>query len=141
MTSTCAARVPSLRWAPQRGWVGSWVSVRPAKCRTSGGHAVVCAAVSFRPCIDIHKGKVKQIVGSTLRDLANDSMELVTNFESDKSPAEFAKFYKADELLGGHVIMLGANPSSQAAALEALRAYPGENLLSSCDKNYDFSLC
>ncbi|AQK85780.1 1-(5-phosphoribosyl)-5-[(5-phosphoribosylamino)methylideneamino] imidazole-4-carboxamide isomerase chloroplastic [Zea mays] len=140
MTSTCAARVPSLRWAPQRGWVGSWVSVRPAKCRTSGGHAVVCAAVSFRPCIDIHKGKVKQIVGSTLRDLANDSMELVTNFESDKSPAEFAKFYKADELLGGHVIMLGANPSSQAAALEALRAYPGENLLSSCDKNYDFSL-
>ncbi|XP_035815520.1 1-(5-phosphoribosyl)-5-[(5-phosphoribosylamino)methylideneamino] imidazole-4-carboxamide isomerase, chloroplastic isoform X3 [Zea mays] len=125
MTSTCAARVPSLRWAPQRGWVGSWVSVRPAKCRTSGGHAVVCAAVSFRPCIDIHKGKVKQIVGSTLRDLANDSMELVTNFESDKSPAEFAKFYKADELLGGHVIMLGANPSSQAAALEALRAYPG----------------
>jgi phosphoribosylformimino-5-aminoimidazole carboxamide ribotide isomerase len=87
------------------------------------------------------QGKVKQIVGSTLRDLSNDSMELVTNFESDKSPAEFAKFYKADELLGGHVIMLGANPSSQAAALEALRAYPGENLLSSCGKNYDCSLC
>lgn len=50
----------------------------------------------------------------------------MTNFESDKSPAEYAKFYKEDELLGGHVIMLGADPASQAAALEALRAYPGE---------------
>jgi len=65
------------------------------------------------------QGKVKQIVGSTLRDSSNDGMELVTNFESDKSPAEFTKLYKEDELLGGHVIMLGADPASQAAALEA----------------------
>ncbi|CAD6204086.1 unnamed protein product [Miscanthus lutarioriparius] len=85
-------------------------------------------------------GKVKQIVGSTLRDSSNDGMELVTNFESDKSPAEFTKLYKEDELLGGHVIMLGADPASQAAALEALHAYPGENLLSSCCKNCDCSL-
>ncbi|ONL98954.1 1-(5-phosphoribosyl)-5-[(5-phosphoribosylamino)methylideneamino] imidazole-4-carboxamide isomerase chloroplastic [Zea mays] len=92
--------------------------------RLLGGRDVVCAAVSFRPCIDIHKGKVKQIVGSTLRDSSNDGMELVTNFESDKSPAEFAKSYKEDELLGGHVIMLGSDPASQAAALEALHAYP-----------------
>ncbi|GJM88526.1 hypothetical protein PR202_ga04598 [Eleusine coracana subsp. coracana] len=96
----------------------------------AGGRAVVCAAVSFRPCIDIHKGKVKQIVGSTLRDSSVDGTALVTNFESDKSAAEFASIYKEDELLGGHVIMLGADPASQAAALEALRAYPGENILS-----------
>lgn len=52
----------------------------------------------------------------------------MTNFESDKPPAEFANLYKEDELVGGHVIMLGADPASEAAALEALRAYPGEKL-------------
>ncbi|XP_072979424.1 1-(5-phosphoribosyl)-5-[(5-phosphoribosylamino)methylideneamino] imidazole-4-carboxamide isomerase, chloroplastic [Typha angustifolia] len=81
--------------------------------------------VRFRPCIDIHKGKVKQIVGSTLRDSSADGTALVTNFESDKSPAEFANLYKQDGLMGGHVIMLGADPDSQAAAFEALHAYPG----------------
>ncbi|GLT94705.1 hypothetical protein SLE2022_124340 [Rubroshorea leprosula] len=81
-------------------------------------------AVRFRPCIDIHKGKVKQIVGSTLRD-SDDGPILVTNFESDKSAAEFANLYKQDGLMGGHVIMLGADPPSKAAAIEALRAYPG----------------
>ncbi|ONL98953.1 1-(5-phosphoribosyl)-5-[(5-phosphoribosylamino)methylideneamino] imidazole-4-carboxamide isomerase chloroplastic [Zea mays] len=125
MASKYVARVPSPWWAPQRRLVGSWVSVCSVKCGALGGRDVVCAAVSFRPCIDIHKGKVKQIVGSTLRDSSNDGMELVTNFESDKSPAEFAKSYKEDELLGGHVIMLGSDPASQAAALEALHAYPG----------------
>ncbi|KAL6620223.1 hypothetical protein ACP70R_035362 [Stipagrostis hirtigluma subsp. patula] len=97
----------------------------PGEMRRVRGRAIVCTAVSFRPCIDIHKGKVKQIVGSTLRDSSNDGTALVTNFESDKSPAEFANLYKEDELVGGHVIMLGADPASQAAALEALRAYPG----------------
>uniref|UniRef100_A0A7N0V2B6 1-(5-phosphoribosyl)-5-[(5-phosphoribosylamino)methylideneamino] imidazole-4-carboxamide isomerase HISN3, chloroplastic n=1 Tax=Kalanchoe fedtschenkoi TaxID=63787 RepID=A0A7N0V2B6_KALFE len=85
----------------------------------------VRCAVSFRPCIDIHKGKVKQIVGSTLKDSMEGAEALVTNFESDKSPVEFANMYKADELTGGHVIMLGADPLSQSAAIEALRAYPG----------------
>ncbi|KAB2034904.1 hypothetical protein ERO13_D04G099600v2 [Gossypium hirsutum] len=88
-------------------------------------HFCVRCAVSFRPCIDIHKGKVKQIVGSTLRDSKEDGSTLVTNFESDKSAAEFANLYKKDGLKGGHVIMLGADPLSQAAAIEALRAYPG----------------
>ncbi|XP_039011674.1 1-(5-phosphoribosyl)-5-[(5-phosphoribosylamino)methylideneamino] imidazole-4-carboxamide isomerase, chloroplastic-like [Hibiscus syriacus] len=88
-------------------------------------HSSVRCAVSFRPCIDIHKGKVKQIVGSTLRDSKEDELALVTNFESDKSAAEFAKLYKKDGLTGGHVIMLGADPLSQAAAFEALHAYPG----------------
>ncbi|KAG0581609.1 hypothetical protein KC19_4G265300 [Ceratodon purpureus] len=87
-------------------------------------------AVKFRPCIDIHKGKVKQIVGSTLRDLPEDknsenAVSLVTNFESQLSAGEFAKMYKDDGLQGGHVIMLGADPASHSAALEALKAYPG----------------
>ncbi|CAH8333092.1 unnamed protein product [Eruca vesicaria subsp. sativa] len=85
----------------------------------------VISAVQFRPCIDIHKGKVKQIVGSTLSDLKEDGSVLVTNFESDKSAEEYAKMYKEDGLTGGHVIMLGADPLSQAAALGALHAYPG----------------
>eukprot|EP01018_Ginkgo_biloba_P021352 Gb_34666 [translate_table: standard] len=90
------------------------VAVEPAKC-----------AVRFRPCIDIHKGKVKQIVGSTLLDSNGESSTLITNFESEKSPAEFANFYKRDGLLGGHVIMLGADAASVSAAVEALHAYPG----------------
>lgn len=52
-------------------------------------------AVQFRPCIDIHKGKVKQIVGSTLKDLnAGDEKALVTNFESEISAGEYAAMYK-----------------------------------------------
>uniref|UniRef100_A0A1U7V7C2 1-(5-phosphoribosyl)-5-[(5-phosphoribosylamino)methylideneamino] imidazole-4-carboxamide isomerase HISN3, chloroplastic n=1 Tax=Nicotiana sylvestris TaxID=4096 RepID=A0A1U7V7C2_NICSY len=81
--------------------------------------------VKFRPCIDIHKGKVKQIVGSTLRDSKEGNTSLVTNFESDKSAAEYAKLYRDDGLLGGHVIMLGVDPLSISAAIEALHAYPG----------------
>ncbi|CAI5967418.1 unnamed protein product [Closterium sp. NIES-64] len=97
---------------------------------------MIAAAVKFRPCIDIHKGKVKQIVGSTLRDLpsqgssatassSSSSFEPVTNFESDRSAAEYASMYAADSLPGGHVIMLGADPASQEAALGALNAFPG----------------
>uniref|UniRef100_A0A0D3BRM2 1-(5-phosphoribosyl)-5-[(5-phosphoribosylamino)methylideneamino] imidazole-4-carboxamide isomerase HISN3, chloroplastic n=1 Tax=Brassica oleracea var. oleracea TaxID=109376 RepID=A0A0D3BRM2_BRAOL len=66
-----------------------------------------------------------QIVGSTLSDLKEDGSVLVTNFESDKSAEEYAKMYKEDGLTGGHVLMLGADPLSQAAALGALHAYPG----------------
>ncbi|KAG9135739.1 hypothetical protein Leryth_002454 [Lithospermum erythrorhizon] len=62
----------------------------------------ISCGVKFRPCIDIHKGKVKQIVGSTLQD-SQDST-LITNFESDKSAAEYAKLYKDDGLTGGHAI-------------------------------------
>lgn len=85
--------------------------------------SIQCSA-RFRPCIDIHKGLVKQIVGSTLQDAA-DMNTLITNFESDKSPAEFANLYKQDGLTGGHVIMLGADDASKSAATEALHAYPG----------------
>ncbi|KAI3782415.1 hypothetical protein L2E82_12460 [Cichorium intybus] len=82
-------------------------------------------SVKFRPCIDIHKGKVKQIVGSTLSDSKESGSTLVTNFESDKSAAEYATLYKEDGLQGGHVIMLGADPLSNKSAIEALHAYPG----------------
>ncbi|CAN6438890.1 unnamed protein product [Victoria cruziana] len=95
-------------------------------CVCLGACPSIQCAVRFRPCIDIHKGKVKQIVGSTLQDLNQETTSsLVTNFESDKSPSEFADLYKQDGLVGGHVIMLGADESSRSAALEALHAYPG----------------
>lgn len=70
---------------------------------------------------------MKQIVGSTLKDLKDDDngSDPITNFESDKSAAEYATLYKKDGLKGGHVIMLGADPLSKAASLEALHAYPG----------------
>ncbi len=72
----------------------------------------------FRPCIDLHEGKVKQIVGGTLGDAG-----LRTNFISEKPAAWFAKLYQRDRLAGGHVIMLGAG--NEAAALAALAAFPG----------------
>jgi phosphoribosylformimino-5-aminoimidazole carboxamide ribotide isomerase len=74
----------------------------------------------FRPCIDLHEGKVKQIVGGTLGAGAG---RLRTNFVSDRSVAWYAELYKRDGLKGGHVIMLGAG--NEAAAREALNAYPG----------------
>ena len=74
----------------------------------------------FRPCIDLHGGKVKQIVGATLSDGGGG---LVTNFETELSPAHFASLYKDNGLSGGHVIMLGSGNS--AAALAALAAYAG----------------
>lgn len=78
--------------------------------------------------LEAFQGKVKQIVGSTLQDLASSaSSALVTNFESDKSSAEFANLYKRDGLTGGHVIMLGTDVASQSAAIEALHAFPGIN--------------
>ncbi|KAF7137794.1 hypothetical protein RHSIM_Rhsim07G0247300 [Rhododendron simsii] len=71
------------------------------------------------------QGKVKQIVGSTIQDLKEGSTSPVTNFESDKSAAEYAIIYKEDGLTGGHVIMIGADPLSKSAAMEALHAFPG----------------
>lgn len=75
----------------------------------------------FRPCIDLHGGMVKQIVGSTLRDDAPD--EIRTNFIAEKSAAWFSELYRSDNLTGGHIIMLG--PGNDLAAGEALAAWPG----------------
>jgi phosphoribosylformimino-5-aminoimidazole carboxamide ribotide isomerase len=74
----------------------------------------------FRPCIDLHEGKVKQIVGGSLSD---DASTLRTNFVSDKPAAWYADIYKRDNLRGGHIIMLGAG--NEIPAREALKAYPG----------------
>ena len=74
----------------------------------------------FRPCIDLHDGKVKQIVGGTL---GSDTQGLRTNFVSERPAAWYAELYKRDQLKGGHVILLGAGNEEEAAC--ALRAYPG----------------
>ena len=74
----------------------------------------------FRPCIDLHEGRVKQIVGATLSDSGEGLQE---NFVSERPPAWFARLYREDGLTGGHVIMLG--PGNEAAAAEALAAWPG----------------
>jgi phosphoribosylformimino-5-aminoimidazole carboxamide ribotide isomerase len=74
----------------------------------------------FRPCIDLHDGKVKQIVGGSLRD---DGAGLRENFVSDESAGSYAAHYQADGLFGGHVIKLGQG--NDAAAREALAAFPG----------------
>ena len=76
--------------------------------------------MQFRPCIDLHEGKVKQIVGSTL---GHKDIAVVENFISEHSPRHFAEMLQCDELTGGHVIMLGSG--NEQAALEALAAYPG----------------
>ena len=77
--------------------------------------------MKFRPCIDLHNGVVRQIVGSTLSDDHPQGLEV--NFTSDKSPAWFAGLYRSDSLSGGHVIKLG--PGNDGAARKALAAWPG----------------
>ncbi|MBW1926074.1 MAG: phosphoribosylformimino-5-aminoimidazole carboxamide ribotide isomerase [Deltaproteobacteria bacterium] len=77
--------------------------------------------MKFRPCIDLHKGKVKQIVGSTLNE--DNPETLKENFVAERSSSYYAKIFRRDGLTGGHVIMLG--PGNEAAAAEALSAWPG----------------
>jgi len=74
----------------------------------------------FRPCIDLHQGKVKQIVGSTLSD---DPSTLRTNFVSERPGSWFAELYKRDGVRGAHVIMLGKG--NETAAQQTLAAYRG----------------
>ena len=75
--------------------------------------------MNFRPCIDLHQGKVKQIVGETLRDGGG----VKENFVSPHGADHYAELFKRDGLAGGHVIMLG--PGNEEEALKALAAYPG----------------
>ncbi|CZS73162.1 unnamed protein product [Fusarium graminearum] len=74
----------------------------------------------FRPCIDLHAGQVKQIVGGTLD---STSAALQTNYVSQHPPAHFAQLYRDNELHGAHVIMLGSG--NDGPAKEALQAWPG----------------
>ncbi len=83
--------------------------------------------MKFRPCIDIHNGKVKQIVGSSLQDRGNEAAE---NFVAEQGAGYFANLYKTYGLTGGHIILLNSMDSeyyeaSRRQALEALKAYPG----------------
>ena len=83
--------------------------------------------MNFRPCIDIHNGKVKQIVGGSLKDQGDWAAE---NFVSEQDAAFYARMYRSYGIRGGHIILL--NPASspfyeetKKQAMEALRAYPG----------------
>ena len=81
----------------------------------------------FRPCIDIHNGKVKQIVGGSLKDLGDLAQE---NFVSAQDAAFYARLYQSRGIDGGHVILLNPEASpyygqTKQQALNALRAYPG----------------
>mgnify|MGYP000456966494 FL=1 len=71
----------------------------------------------FRPCIDLHQGKVKQIVGGSLNDSGAK-----TNFISELNADHYASLYRKHQLSGGHVIALG--PNNDEAAKQALSAWP-----------------
>lgn len=83
--------------------------------------------MELRPCIDIHNGAVKQIVGSSLKDEGDVAKD---NFVSQKSASFYAKLYKEHKLPGGHIIILNHKDSeyyesSLEQALLALSEYPG----------------
>lgn len=82
--------------------------------------------MEFRPCIDIHNGQVKQIVGGSLKDRNDEAKE---NFVAKKGADYYAELYAAHHIKGGHIILL--NPASseyyeatRKQALRALEAYP-----------------
>jgi len=86
--------------------------------------------MQFRPCIDIHNGKVKQIVGSTISDLGMQGRNPKENFVADKDAGYYANLYKQDGLKGGHIINLNMKntpeyQASKAEAVKALKIYPG----------------
>lgn len=83
--------------------------------------------MEFRPCIDIHNGKVKQIVGGSLRDEGDQAKE---NFVATHDAAFYAEYYKKDGIRGGHIILLNPKDSDYYEATKkqaelALHAYPG----------------
>ena len=83
--------------------------------------------MEFRPCIDIHNGKVKQIVGGSLKDKNNQALE---NFVSEQDAPFYAKLYRDAGIKGGHIILLNPVDSeyyeaTKTQALAALKAYPG----------------
>lgn len=83
--------------------------------------------MKFRPCIDIHNGKVKQIIGGSLLDQGDQAEE---NFVSAHDAGFYGKLYKKNQLSGGHVILLNAKDSpyyeaDRMEAVKALEAFPG----------------
>lgn len=83
--------------------------------------------MEFRPCIDIHNGSVKQIVGSSLQDAGDKAIE---NFVATQDAAFFAQLYQKNQIKNGHIILLNHVDSeyyqaTKAQAMKALSAYPG----------------
>ena len=83
--------------------------------------------MEFRPCIDIHNGQVKQIVGGSLTDVGDFARE---NFVAKQDAAFFAQLYRSEGIKGGHIILLNAKDSpyyarTKAQAYAALEAYLG----------------
>lgn len=81
----------------------------------------------FRPCIDIHNGKVKQIIGGSLQDEGDQAKE---NFVAEQDAGFYARFYRKDGIKGGHIILLNpvASPyyeETKRQAMLALSEYPG----------------
>ena len=88
--------------------------------------------MKFRPCIDIHNGKVKQIVGGSLRDEGNQATE---NFASEMDADYYADLYRKDSLKGGHIILL--NPPSSEYYKKTLEQAEKEGIVR-FKNNYDF---
>jgi len=83
--------------------------------------------MNFKPCIDIHNGKVKQIVGGSLLDTGNQAKE---NFVSEQDASFYAQLYKDNKIKGGHIILLNSSDSKYyesdlKQAQLALKSYPG----------------
>lgn len=83
--------------------------------------------MEFRPCIDIHNGSVKQIVGGSLRDHGDEAVE---NYVSKQDAAFYAGLYREYQIKNGHIILLNPVTSpyyeaSRRQAVAALKAYPG----------------
>lgn len=83
--------------------------------------------MEFRPCIDIHNGRVKQIVGGSLKDKGDEAVE---NFVAEQDAAFFARLYQEYQVRNGHIILLNPvtsshYPETKKQALAALHAYPG----------------
>ena len=113
--------LPQLRWKKAFARRRDAIPVlRKLACRGAWERPISTAMTRFRPCIDLHHGKVKQIVGGSLRD---DGEGLKTNFESAHPADYYASLYRRDGLTGGHVIQLG--PGNEQAARAALAAFPG----------------
>lgn len=90
-------------------------------------HAQIGGIMEFRPCIDIHNGKVKQIVGGSLKDAGNSARE---NYVAEQDAVFFASLYRDEGIKGGHIILLNSVGSeyygqTRKQAFDALRAYPG----------------
>ena len=82
--------------------------------------------MKLRPCIDIHGGYVKQIVGGSVGGRA-----VVENFVSGRDASYYSSLYREMGLSGGHIILLdsaASDPEAYAAdreqALGALAAFP-----------------